>query len=128
MSEESIIKLKSEGDVAFASGNYPHALNCYSLGLKELVQRFEIDAKSGIRSFLSPDVFELELSLLNKRSVVYVKTQNYKYALDDARAIVNIRPMWFKGEHVLSLSPIYISSNQTLHNLLSLLLTQVTYD
>src|SRR6218665_1106874 len=98
MCEESIIKLKSHGDVAFASGDYQHALNCYSMGLKELVQRFDMDAEGGIRSFLSPDVFELEVSLLNKRSVVYVKTQNYKYALDDAKAIVNIRPMWFKGQ------------------------------
>lgn len=97
MSEESIIKLKNEGDVAFASGSLQHALNCYSRGLQELFLRFEVDNKSGIRSFLSPDVFELELSLLNKRSVVYAKTGNYKYALDDARTIINIRPMWFKG-------------------------------
>ena len=98
---DKIHAVKSKGDLALASGDYLQACKYYTEGLDLLAPSFNIYQDKFVGAKVSNhhilDNFHLESSFYSKRSVAFLKRKKYYYAHEDAKQMVNIRPMWFKG-------------------------------
>eukprot|EP00906_Rhabdomonas_costata_P008019 RCo011445 len=78
-------RLKQEGNTAHHSGDYRHAVGCFSRALE-------------LHSSAGPTEKRAERAiLLSNRSASYCLLGDYGRALDDAEAVLALRPEWAKG-------------------------------
>ena len=103
MSLDKILSLTKTGNIALTSENYKEAVKYINeaLDLLEENQNFNVSNISS-DTFLSNNnnnnnSVNLQSRLYSKRSVAFLKTKQYYYALEDAKRIINISPNWFKG-------------------------------